>query len=78
MKGKPLALIKLSRKPELTILIVEEHREREKYFHVTSVQRSKEPDGNIAITRQAFLPFSKIREKTTNQLPPTRQSFKSS
>lgn len=51
---KLLALIKLSRKPDITFLIVEEYREREKSFHVASVQRSTEPDGNIAITRQAF------------------------
>lgn len=52
--GELLALIKLSRKPDLTFLIVEEYREREKSFHVASVQRNTEPDGNTAITRQAF------------------------
>lgn len=42
------------------------------------VQSGTKPGGNNAITILSFLPFRKVREKTTNQLLPTRKSFQSS
>lgn len=68
-------MIRLFRKPKLNIFIVEEYREREKSFHVASVQRSTEPEGNMAIKRQAFSPFRKVREKTTNQPATTNKAI---